>query len=157
MADFYPELNADLREFIEAQKIFFIASAPPDSNGRVNVSPKGYSPLAVLDDRTVAYIDYPGSGNETAEHISNGGKVTVMFCSFDKKPMILRLYCRGEVLPLDKGRDVLPTSMLEAHPYARQIILLHILEVMTSCGYGVPYFKYLGEREALREWSKKII
>jgi hypothetical protein len=155
MADFFPELNSDMRRFIEEQKIFFVASAPRGCKGRVNLSPKGYSCFSVIDSKTVAYIDYPGSGNETAEHITKGGEVTVMFCSFDKKPMILRLYCRGEVLPLEKAIDVLPASKLEEHPNARQVILLHVQEVMTSCGYGVPFFKYLGDRETLKKSSEK--
>ncbi len=155
MADFYPELSSDMRRFIENQKIFFVASAPPGCEGRINLSPKGYSCFTVIDSRTVAYIDYPGSGNETAEHINRGGEVTVMFCSFDRKPMILRLYCRGEVIPLEKAGEVLPASKLEAHPNARQVILLHVQEVMSSCGYGVPYYKYLGDREALKKASEK--
>jgi|Deesub1362A_J573_1020465.scaffolds.fasta_scaffold09491_2 hypothetical protein len=156
MAEFYPELNEELKRFIEAQRIFFVASAPPDG-GRVNISPKGYKTFSVIDSKTVAYIDYPGSGNETARHIAQGGMVTVMFCSFDAKPMVLRLYCRGEVLPLDEAerRGLLARMKLEVPSYARQVILLHIQEVMTSCGYGVPYYKYLGERETLREWCKR--
>ena len=155
MADFYPELSGDMVEFVGKQRIFFVASAPPEGRGRVNISPKGYSCFTVIDSKTVAYIDYPGSGNETAEHISRGGRVTVMFCSFDKRPMILRLYCKGEVIPMEKAGDVLPASTLGEHPYARQVILLRIQEVMKSCGYGVPYFKFLGNRDALRKSSEK--
>jgi hypothetical protein len=155
MADFYPELSGDMVDFIEKQRIFFVASAPPGAEGRVNISPKGYSCFTVIDSKTVAYIDYPGSGNETADHISRGGRVTVMFCSFDKKPMILRLYCRGEVVPLEKADRIIPASKLVEHPYARQLILLHVEEVMTSCGYGVPYYRFQGDREALRKSSEK--
>ncbi len=155
MAEFYPELDDGLRKFIEAQKMFFVASASPESGGRVNVSPKGYSSFSVIDSKTAAYIDYPGSGNETARHIAQGGTVTVMFCSFDRKPMILRLYCRGEVIPLEKAQDITAGMKHMMPPYARQIIFLHIEEVMTSCGYGVPYFKYLGERKTLKEWCKR--
>lgn len=81
----------------------------------------------------------------------------MMFCSFDAKPMVLRLYCRGEVLSLEEAerRGLMARMKLEVPSYARQIILLHIQEVMTSCGYGVPYYKYLGERETLREWCKR--
>jgi hypothetical protein len=155
MAEFHPELSKDMQRFIKDQNIFFVASASCDSHGRVNLSPKGYSCFTVIDSKNVAYIDYPGSGNETAKHIAQGGMVTVMFCSFDKKPMVLRLYCKGEVIPFEKAREILPGSMLEDHRNARQIILLHIEEVMTSCGHGVPYFKYLGDRETLRKSLKK--
>tara|TARA_B100001964_G_scaffold245211_1_gene330724 strand:- start:1507 stop:1953 length:447 start_codon:yes stop_codon:yes gene_type:complete len=147
MAKFYTALDDGLAKFIDAQKIFFVASAPPDSGERVNVSPKGYSSFSVIDSKTVAYIDYPGSGNETARHIARGGMVTLMFCSFDRTPMILRLYCKGEAIPLEKAHDIAIGMKREIPPNARQIILLHIEEVMTSCGDGVPYFKYLGERK----------
>ena len=155
MAEFCPALDDGLTKFIDAQKIFFVASAPPESGERVNVSPKGYSSFSVMDSKTVAYIDYPGSGNETARHIARRGMVTVMFCSFDRKPMILRLYCKGEVIPLEEAQDIAASIKRELPPHARQIILLHIEEVMTSCGYGVPYFKYLGERKTLKEWCKR--
>ncbi len=156
MAEFYPELTEELERFISQQRIFFVASAPP-GGGRVNLSPKGYKSLVVLDSRTVAYIDYPGSGNETARHIKQGGSVTLMFCSFEAKPLVLRLFCRGEVLSREEAerRGILARGELEVPDYARQVILLHIEEVMTSCGYGVPYFRYLGDRETLREWCRK--
>lgn len=156
MADFYPELKEEHRRFISRQRVFFVASAPP-GGGRVNLSPKGYRSLAVLDSRTVAYVDYPGSGNATARHIKEGGSVTLMFCSFEARPMILRLFCRGEVLTLEEAerRGLLAKMKLEVPEYARQVILLHVEEVMTSCGYGVPYYKYLGDRETLREWCRR--
>lgn len=155
MAEFYPELDEGLVKFIEAQKIFFVASASHESGGRVNLSPKGYSSFSVIDSKTVAYIDFPGSGNETARHIAQGGMVTVMFCSFDRKPMVLRLYCGGEVVPLENAQDITAKMKRRLPSYARQIILLHIKEVMKSCGYGVPYFRYQGERETLKGWCKK--
>ncbi len=155
MADFYSELSDALIDFIKAQKIFFIASA--QAQDYPNVSPKGYDCLSVLDSKTVAYIDYPGSGNATAKHISQGGKITLMFCSFDEKPMVLRLYAHGEVVPAgsEKARELAAKVKKELPAYARQIIVLHIERVMRSCGYGVPRFAYLGERSALREWCKR--
>ena len=156
MAEFYPELKEEHRRFIQRQRIFFVASASR-GEGRVNLSPKGYSSLAVLDSKTVAYVDYPGSGNETARHIKEGGGVTLMFCSFEARPMVLRLFCRGEVFSLEEAekRGILARMKLEVPAYARQVILLHIEEVMTSCGYGVPYYRYQGDRETLREWCRR--
>lgn len=156
MADFYSELSDALINFIRAQKIFFVASA---SGGQEypNVSPKGYDSFSVLDSRTVAYIDYPGSGNATAQHISQGGKLTFMFCSFDAKPMVLRLYGQGEVIPAssEKAKELAAKMKKKLPAYARQIIVLHIERVMTSCGYGVPYFVYKGERQTLLAWCKR--
>ena len=96
MAKFQDELNTALINFIADQKIFFTASAPSD--GRINLSPKGIDTFRFLDNKTVAYLDLTGSGNETAAHISENGRLTVMFCSFSEKPLILRLYGTGEVI-----------------------------------------------------------
>lgn len=156
MADFYSELSEALIDFIKAQKIFFVASTPP-AQDYPNVSPKGDDSLSVLDSKTIAYIDYPGSGNATAQHISQGGRVTMMFCSFDEKPMVLRLYGRGEVIPAssEKAKELAARMKKEPPAYARQIVVLHIERAMTSCGYGVPLFAYMGERPTLIEWCRR--
>src|SRR6185369_9799319 len=96
MPKFQESLNDDLADFIRRQPMFFVATAA--ANSRVNLSPKGLDTLRILDDRTVAYLDITGSGNETAAHVLNDGRLTMMFCSFDDKPLILRLYGRGEVV-----------------------------------------------------------
>lgn len=96
MAKFYEKLNDNLKKFIEDQKIFFTASAPSD--GRVNLSPKGIDTFRCLDDKTVAYLDLTGSGNETAAHLAENGRLTIMFCSFTEKPLILRVYGKGEIV-----------------------------------------------------------
>jgi len=158
MAEIYPELNEKLINFIKAQKIFFVATAPNDiKNEYVNLSPKGYDTLEVLDNKTVAYADYPGSGNETAVHLMQNGKLTMMFASFDKTPMVLRLYGRGEAVALDSpiGKELKEKLGGKVSQYVRQLIILRIEKVKTSCGYGVPYFQYLGERETMIDWCKR--
>ena len=158
MAEIYPELNEKLINFIKAQKIFFVATAPNDiKNEYVNLSPKGYDTLEVLDNKTVVYADYPGSGNETAVHLMQNGKLTMMFASFDKTPMILRLYGRGEAVALDSpiGKELKEKLGGKVSQYVRQLIILRIEKVKTSCGYGVPYFQYLGERETMIDWCKR--
>ena len=163
MAKTYPELSDKLIDFIEAQKIFFVATAPAGGDdkdaGPINLSPKGYGSLKVLDSRTVAYADYPGSGNETASHLAKNKNLTMVFCSFDKTPMILRLYGRGEAIQLDtdKGAELADKLGAKVTPYIRQIILLKIDSVKTSCGYGVPYYKYKGERSSLLDWCKRTL
>jgi len=158
MAKLYPELNDELIIFIKSQKIFFVATAPDNLKGEyVNLSPKGYDTLKILDNKTVVYADYPGSGNETATHLQHNGKLTMMFMSFDKNPMILRLYGNGEAISLNspKGKELKEKMGEKVSPYIRQLILLRIEKVKTSCGYGVPYYQYIGNRETLIDWCEK--
>ncbi|MBI3756207.1 MAG: pyridoxamine 5'-phosphate oxidase family protein [Deltaproteobacteria bacterium] len=158
MAETFLELDQRLIDFIKAQKIFFVATAPDNLKDKyVNLSPKGYETLEILDSKTVVYADYPGSGNETATHLQQNGSLTMMFASFDKTPMILRLYGRGEAVALDSplGEELKEKMRDKISQYVRQLIILRIEKVKTSCGYGVPYYQYLGERENLIEWCKK--
>src|SRR4051812_46261247 len=96
MAKFFDKIDEKIRKFIGAQKMFFTASAP--ASGRINLSPKGIDTFRVLDENTVCYLDLTGSGNETAAHIAENGRLTIMFCSFADAPLILRLYGQGEVV-----------------------------------------------------------
>ncbi|MFM8552092.1 MAG: pyridoxamine 5'-phosphate oxidase family protein [Nitrospiraceae bacterium] len=154
MAKFYTELNDNLRQFIAAQHIFFNASAP--NQGRINMSPKGLDTFRILSDTQVAYLDMTGSENETAAHVAENGRLTLMFCSFEDKPSILRLYGKGRVVhPRDEEWQTL-------HPYfptlpgERQIILLDIESIMTTCGFAVPLFEFKGQRTLLPDWSCKM-
>lgn len=158
MAETYPELDQRLINFIKAQKVFFVATVPNNLKDEyVNLSPKGYDTLKVLDNKTVVYADYPGSGNETATHLQQNGKLTIMFTSFDKTPMVLRLYGRGEAISLDspQGKELKERLSNKITPYIRQLILLHIEKVKTSCGYAVPLYQYIGDREKLIAWCKR--
>ena len=147
MAKFYPELNDKLRDFIAAQKMFFTATAP--TTGRINLSPKGMDTLRCLDDKTVVYLDVTGSGNETAAHLLENGRLTIMVCSFSEKPMILRLYGYGRVIrPRDEEWAQL-YSLFEPWPGARQIMVLDIESVQTSCGFGVPIYEFKQQRDTL--------
>jgi hypothetical protein len=152
MAKFYTELDNSLRRFIAEQKIFFTASAPND--GRVNLSPKGMDSFRCLDGKTVAYLDLTGSGNETAAHIFENGRLTIMFCSFTEKPLILRLYGRGRVVR--KNDDDWNRLYSKFTPIIgeRQIIVLEIESLQTSCGFAVPVYELKEEREKLVEWAE---
>jgi hypothetical protein len=144
------------RDFIARQRIFFTASATATS--RVNVSPRPIGALRFLDERTVAYLDLTGSGSETAAHLRVDGRITLMFCALDEPPSILRLYGRGISLPRDSSmyRALLASAFDNAEPVgARQIVRIDIDLVQTSCGYGVPLFEYIGERETLRRWAEQ--
>jgi len=155
MAKQLPSIDANCRDFIGRQRIFFTASAAPGA--RINVSPRGTDAFAVLDERTVAYLDRTGSGNETAAHLKADGRLTVMFCAFEGPPNILRLYGRGEVLRRGTNayQDILARAFAgKEPPGARQIVRLHVDRVQTSCGYGTPLFDYRGERPSLDNWAR---
>lgn len=152
MAKFYTELDNSLRRFIAEQKIFFTASAPND--GRVNLSPKGMDSFRCLDHKTVAYLDLTGSGNETAAHIFENGRLTIMFCSFTEKPLILRLYGRGRVVRKNDEDWNRLYSNFTPIIGERQIIVLEIESLQTSCGFAVPVYELKEEREKLVEWAE---
>lgn len=151
MATLHESLTPYLQTFIAAQKLFFVATAPEE--GRINVSPKGLDSLQVLDERTVAYLDHTGSGNETAAHLLQNGRMTMMFCSFDETPLILRLYGRGRVVrPQQPGWAALRPSFPPMSG-ERQIIVLDIASCSTACGSGVPMFDFRAQRSGLLDWA----
>jgi len=153
MAKLYQSISDELRAFIEAQHMFFVASAPLDAGGHVNVSPKGLDCLRVLGPNRVAYLDLTGSGNETSAHLRENGRITFMFCAFAGPPKILRLYGQGEtVLPGSERWDQL-LPLFEEYRGARQIIVAEISRVQTSCGFAVPTYEYTGQRDTLLRWA----
>lgn len=153
MAKFYPELDDTLRGFIAQQQMFFVASAPHD--GRVNVSPKGLDALRVLGSKQVAYLDHTGSGNETAAHLRENGRMTLMFCSFAGAAQILRLYGRGRTVAPQDAEWAELAPHFPAMLGARQIVVLDIESLQTSCGEGVPLYDYRGQRDGLARWAEK--
>lgn len=154
MSVFYDALNDKLIAMMREQKIFFVASAPRD--GHINLSPKGMETFLVLDQNHVAFMNFIGSGNETAAHLLENGRLTIMFCSFEKTPMILRLYGQGHVVyPGAADWQQWEQRFAGAQPGQRQVITLEVRKVQTSCGFAVPHYAYQGERNALREWGRK--
>jgi len=151
MAKFYSEITSSLQDFIQEQKIFFTATAP--RQGRINVSPKGIDTFRCIDSKTVAYLDLTGSGNETAAHLTENGRMTIMFCSFSEKPMILRLYGQGRVIHSRDKEWERFYSLFDSLPGERQIIVLAVDSVQTSCGYGVPMYDLKEERKTLLDWA----
>jgi Pyridoxamine 5'-phosphate oxidase len=152
MSRTYDRLDDKLIAFIRSQKIFFVATAPLSADGHVNLSPKGYDSLAILDERTIAYADLGGSGIETHAHLRENGRITLMFCAFEGAANIVRVYGRGAAVGFD---DPGFEAAMAAFPHiarARGVITVHIESVADSCGWGVPFFDFLREREQLRRW-----
>jgi hypothetical protein len=152
MSTTYDHLDDKLIAFIRRQKLFFVATAPLSAEGSVNVSPKGYDSLAIIDNRTVAYADLGGSGIETHAHLAENGRITLMFCAFEGAANILRLYGRGESVAFDDPRFVDRMKLFPDFERARAVVTVHIHRVADSCGWGVPFFDYKGERDQLRRW-----
>ena len=144
-------LSAEDREFIKAQKMFFIASC---SGLEVNLSPRGYDCFRVINDNEAIFLDYPGSGNRTARDIEANGDVTVVFCSFGEKPLILRLFCEGKIMSRDDEacRALFePTHLIGI----RRFVKLKIYCVEHSCGMSVPLYEFKSERNTIRDWCAK--
>lgn len=153
MAKFYNELNQTIRDFIDRQKVFFTATAP--KSGRINLSPKGMDTFRCIDDHTVAYLDLTGSGNETAAHLLDDGRITIMFCSFDKKPLILRLYGTGHMVQKSDEAWADLIQRFPEEPGVRQIMVMTVQSAQTSCGWAVPFAENQQERAQLRESAEK--
>jgi len=153
MGQTYQELSEKHKQFIAEQKIFFIGTATSDS--RVNVSPKGMDTLRVLDNNCVVWLNVTGSGNETSAHVQQNPRMTIMFCSFEGAPLILRLYGQARVFHHNDAEWGALFSMFEPLPGARQIFDMKVELVQTSCGMAVPNYTYEGERDLLNEWAVK--
>ena len=156
MGDLHDSVDENIRAFIARQPMYFVASAPNDPEGHVNVSPKGHpETFQVIDEHTVAYLDLTGSGAETIAHARENGRVTIMFCAFEGPPNIVRLYGTARpVLPGDPGFDEL-ISHFPAQPGSRSVIVVDVTRVSDSCGWSIPFMRYDGERETLRKWSHR--
>ncbi|MCP2167813.1 pyridoxamine 5'-phosphate oxidase family protein [Goodfellowiella coeruleoviolacea] len=155
MGKSYDRIDGRLRSFIEAQQVFFVASAPLAENGHVNLSPKGRSSsLAVLDERTVAYLDFGGSHAETIAHLRENGRITLMWCAFEGPPTIVRVHGRGEPVFRDDPRwPELIRHLAEADgPAVRAIIVVTAELISDTCGFAVPFMDFREERTLHAEY-----
>ena len=149
----FERIEEQYQQFIEAQKIFFVATAAPD--GKVNLSPKGMESLRVMGPNRIVWLNLTGTENETAAHLAESPRMTIMWCSFTEKPIILRVYGNARIIhPRDDGWNELATNFPPI-PGSRQILDLDVNFVLKSCGFGVPRFDFVGERETLRKWAEK--
>jgi len=147
------ELSPELIEFINKQKMFFVGTAT--NKGRVNVSPKGMDTFRVLDQNKILWLNLTGSGNETAAHLIKNNRMTIMFCSFEKKPMILRLYGNAEIFHIRDEKFHEYVDLFPDFSGTRQIIEMQVDLVQTSCGYAVPYMDFKEERKTLNSLADK--
>jgi Pyridoxamine 5'-phosphate oxidase len=155
MGKVYAVIDDRLKEFIEAQRIFFVATAPSGPGGHVNLSPKGLDAFRILDDRTVAYLDFIGSGAETIAHLRDNGRIVLMFCAFEGPPKIVRLHGRGEAIEPTDPRFLGLAALFPPSVMLRSVIHLNVQRVSDSCGYSVPFYRYEGERSTLSDWAEK--
>ena len=153
MGKCYQELSPKLQGFAKKQKLFFVGTAAPE--GTVNISPKGMDCLRFIDSKQLSWLNLTGSGNETAAHLIESPRMTLMFCAFDGKPLILRIYGNARVLHPRDEKWSSWISQFPAMPGARQIFLMDINMVQTSCGTGVPLFEYKGDRNLMIDWAEK--
>jgi hypothetical protein len=151
MAKQYPDISETLQDFIGKQNIYFVATAARD--GRVNVSPKGMDTFRILDKNRVAWLNLTGSGNETAAHLLDTNRMTIMFCDFHDRPMILRLYGKANVIHTKDASWSEKVVLFPDLPGSRQIFEMTVDLVQTSCGFGVPLFDYQGDRDNLTQWA----
>jgi len=152
MSKTYPHLTPQLIKFIRRQKMFFVATAPLSAEGSVNLSPKGYDSLAIMDERTLVYLDLGGSGIETHAHVRENGRITLMFCAFEGAANIVRVYGRGESVTFDDPGYAEKAALFPAYSRARGVITIHVTRVMDSCGWAVPFYDYKGDRDQLLRW-----
>jgi hypothetical protein len=146
----YERIDCKVRAFIDRQHMFFVATAPSGRDGHVNVSPKGIGgTFVVLDDHTVAYLDITASGAETIAHLRDNGRITLMFCAFEGPPNVVRLHGHGRVVSLydEEFHDLL--HHFSEHRGARAVVIVDVERVSDSCGYGVPLYTHVGERDLL--------
>jgi hypothetical protein len=151
MAKFLERLDPILIAFVERQLVYFVATAP--EQGRMSLSPKGTDSFRIVDEKTVCWIDLGGSGNETAAHLRQNGRVIIMFCSFEGKPLILRLYGTARALHRRHAEWADHIGRFGELPAARQMFLMHIDSLQTSCGLGVPVADGLRERPRPAAWT----
>ena len=148
-------ISTELAAFLEAQPVFFVATAPDDPEGHVNCSPKGLDTFRVIDDHTVAYLDLTGSGVETVAHLRDNGRITLMFCAFTGRPDIVRLYGRGRAVPADAPDAATWLDRFPEIPGARAVIVVDVERVSSSCGFAVPRMTLDAERDELVTWAEK--
>ena len=164
MSKTYEHIDEQLAAFIRAQKIFFVATAALSGEGSVNVSPKGYDSLVLIDERTVAYLDLGGSGAETLAHVRENGRITLMFCALEGAANILRLYGKGRAVAFDEPGFAELMALFPGFQRARAVVVVDVAHIADSCGWGVPIYEFREEREQLHrhvdhrpfdEWAER--
>ena len=149
----YDQISDKHIDFIIRQQLFFVATA--SAQGRINVSPKGLDSLRIVNPNRIVWLNLTGSGNETAAHLLEDGRMTLMFCAFEGEPKILRVYGKAVCHHENSEAWQAHIGRFPLLPGARQIIVMDVDLVASSCGFGVPLFDYAGQRDKLPEWAEK--
>ena len=156
MGRVHDRIDERMAGWVESQPLFFVATAPLAADGHVNCSPKGNrGTFAVVDDRTVAYLDLTGSGVETVAHLRENGRIVVMFCAFDGPPRIVRFHGRGEVVRPGDRRFADLAGRFPEHGGARAVVTVAVDRISDSCGYNVPLMSYGSDRHQLDAWTER--
>lgn len=150
MDKMFDVIDDDLRDWIAGQQLWFVATAPLAADGRVNLSPRGHDSFSVLGPRQVAWVDYTGSGIETIAHLRENGRICLMWCSFGKRPRIVRLHGMGRVAIAGEALYEQVVALHQSHPSTRAVVVVDVERISDSCGYGVPVMDLIGERDLLR-------
>ncbi len=154
MGKTYKEIDRKSANWIEQQRMFFVATAPISGEGLVNLSPKGLDSFRILNPHTVAYLDLTGSGIETIAHLKENARITIMFCAFEGSPKILRIYGHGEVIEKSNPKFNSLKYKFPNYKGARAIIIIKIIRVADSCGFGIPVYHYQKQRDTLINWTE---
>lgn len=153
MGDTFERIDDRIRQWMDRQQMFFVGTAPLAQDGHVNLSPKGHDALRVLDEQTLVYLDYGGSGVETIAHVRENARIVIMMCAFEGPPKIMRFHGTGEVItPIDPDFDALAGLFDLPGLGARAFIKVNVTRISDSCGYGVPNYEYLGQRQSSANW-----
>lgn len=153
MGKLYESIDNRLAEFLGRQHVFFVGTAPTDPDGHLNVSPKGLDSFRILGPNAVAYLDLTGSGIETVAHLRQNGRITLMFCAFEGRPLIVRLYGRGRVVEPGDGEWEALIARFPKYPGVRSIVVVDVERIADSCGFAVPRYEYTGERSQLIDYA----
>jgi hypothetical protein len=152
MGKLFDTITPQLQEWISAQKIFFVATAPLSGEGHINCSPKGLDSLRVTGPDTVVYQDLTGSGVETIAHLKENRRIVIMFCAFDGPPKIVRIHGQGEVIEPGQSEFAELEGIFPPHQGTRAFIRVKATRISDSCGYAVPLMDYRGDRDVLDKW-----
>lgn len=155
MGKYYEDIDDKIRAWLTEQKVFFVATAPRSDEARINCSPKGLDALRVLGPHQLAYGDTGGSGIETVAHLKENARITIMVCALEGAPKIFRFYGRGRVVEPHHEDFERLELLFPALPMLRNVILIDVDSIRDACGYGVPQYEYLGERDTLGKWRDK--
>ncbi|MDX1522215.1 MAG: pyridoxamine 5'-phosphate oxidase family protein [Anaerolineae bacterium] len=156
MGKIYEAIDQSLADWVKQQHMFFVATAPLDGEGLINCSPKGLASFAILDPHTVAYLDLTGSGVETIAHLKENGRIVVMFCAFDGPAQIVRFHGTGEAIEPDHPEFEHLRANFPDMPGVRSVIRIRVTRISDSCGYGVPRYRYEGERQSLTKYATNL-